>query len=367
MKRIFWFIGVILAVVGLLFGVKVGLDWQSSQQKSAARMTKNQDQTLTIFNWGDYIDPTLIHEFEQKTGYHVDYETFDSNEAMFTKIEQGGTRYDLAIPSDYMIQKMRAANLLEPLDYHELKDLQEYNPELMNQPFDPGNRYSLPYFWGTLGIVYNDQDVAADELKTWNDLWNPKWNQSVMLYDSARDVMGVGLASNDDDINSTNMSELLAAKGRLDALMPNVKAIVGDEIKMYMVQNEAKIAVDFSGDAQQMLAQNSHLHYVLPQGRGNMWFDNMVIPKTVRNKKAAYAFINFLADPTHAAKNAEYTGYSTPNVGAKQLLPAVVKNNPDFYPSQQTLKKLTVYQDLGLDWTTTYNDLYLEFKMNNHR
>lgn len=365
MKKLIIFTLVILSAVGALFTFNYEL--QVADQKKQPETTKKGKQILTIFNWGDYIDPVLIKKFEQETGYKIDYETFDSNEAMFTKIKQGGTHYDLAIPSDYMIQKMKAANLLEPLDHHKLIGLNNYNSALMNQKFDPDNRYSLPYFWGTLGIVYNDKYVDPNEVTNWDDLWNNKWKNSIMLYDSARDVMAVGLASNNTNVNTKNIGEIMAAKGRLDALMPNVKAIVGDEIKMYMVQDEAKIALDFSGDARQMMAENSHLHYLIPNGRGNVWFDNIVMPKTVQNRAGAYAFMNFMSDPENAAQNAEYNGYATPNEEAKKLLPAKIRDDKAFYPTQKKLKKLATYQDLGLDWTERYNDLFLEFKMSTNR
>ncbi|MCM0583308.1 ABC transporter substrate-binding protein [Weissella diestrammenae] len=362
MKRLAWFSGIILAIVSVLATINFVLTNQSQSKRA-----KQGQQTLTIFNWGDYIDPELINKFERQSGYKVDYETFDSNEAMFTKIKQGGTHYDLAIPSDYMIQKMKKAKLLVPLDHKRLTGLKYYDQQFMDLDFDRDNRYSVPYFWGTLGIVYNDKYVQPDEIKTWNDLWQPKWRNSIMLYDSARDVMAVGLASNNNSVNTKNMGELAAAKGRLDALMPNVKAIVGDEIKMYMAQDEAKLALDFSGDAAQMIAENPHLHYVVPAGKGNIWFDNIVMPKTVQNKPAAYAFINFISQPKNAAQNALYNGYATPNSAAKRLLPQSVQHDSQFYPTQQILGQLRVYQDLGLYWTEAYNDLFLEFKMSTKR
>ncbi|MDR3190105.1 MAG: ABC transporter substrate-binding protein [Lactobacillaceae bacterium] len=362
MKRLAWFTGIILVTVTLLVGINMRVAYLE-RPTSATATTK----TLTIFNWGDYIDPALLKKFEKQTGYQVDYETFDSNEAMLTKVEKGGTHYDILIPSDYMIQKMKKQNLLLPLDHSKLTGYQNYDPRFLNQPFDKGNKYSLPYFWGTLGIVYNDKYVKADEVKTWNDLWNTKWRDSIMLYDSSRDMMGMALAANGDSINSKHQADLMAAKGRLDALMPNVKAIIADEMKMYMVQDEAKIAVDYSGDASIMVDENPHLHYVVPNGAGNIWFDNMVIPKSVQNKPAAYAFMNFMSEPKNAADNAIYNGYATPNQAAAKLLPKATLDDQQWYPKQSVLDKLTTYEDLGPYWTEEYNDLFLEFKMTTKR
>lgn len=330
------------------------------QLQKAQGYTKNN--TLTLYNWGDYIDPALIKKFEKQTGYHVSVETFDSNEAMYTKIKQGGTAYDLAVPSDYMIEKMRKAHLLKPIDHTKLKGFNQIGQQFLNQPFDPGNRYSIPYFWGTLGIIYNDQ-LTHQPITHWADLWQPQYKGKIMVVDSARDMMAVGLIETGHSVNSTNPADLQAAKQKLDQMAPNVKAVVADEIKMYMVQNEASVAVTWSGEAAEMLANNPHLHYVIPTEGSNLWFDNLVIPKTAKHTKAAYAFLNFMLTPENAAQNADYIGYSTPNLAAKQLLPAGTRNNSAFYPSNQVIDQLQVYSDLSPKTVGLYNDLFLEFKM----
>lgn len=156
---------------------------------------------------------------------------------------------------------------------------------------------------------------------------------------------------------------LALAKAKLDQLSPNVKAVVADEIKMYMAENEAKIAVDWSGEASEMLANNKHLHYVVPREGSNLWFDNLVIPKTAKHFKAIYAFLNFMMEPKNAAQNAEYVGYATPNAAAKKLLPKSVQNDRQFYPDDETMKHLEIYSDLPPAKVGLYNDLFLEFKM----
>ncbi|AIG65125.1 ABC transporter substrate-binding protein [Weissella tructae] len=361
MKKLMWLTGIILGVVSLLWAGTIYLEKEQHRDLNQSR--SKADNVLTIFNWGDYIDPELIKAFQKESGYQVNYETFDSNEAMFTKIKQGGTSYDIAVPSEYMVSKMTNADMLEPLDYSRLKGLDNLDENFLKQDFDPKNTYSLPYFWGTLGIVYNDQMVDGNKIKTWNDLWRPEFKKKIMLVDSARDILGMTLVSNGASVNTKNLPELAAADGKLATLMPNVKAIVADEIKMYMAQNEAAIAVDYSGNAAEMMSRNEHLQYVVPKEGGNLWLDNFVIPKTVRNRDAAYAFINFMNRPENAAQNAEYVGYATPNKVAKTYLPAEVRDNPAWYPERDVLEKLEVYQDLGLEWTETYNDYFLEFKM----
>ncbi len=351
----------LIAYVVVILVICLGLGATSHQL--AASQGAGGDKVLNLANWGDYIDPSLVKQFEKESGYHVNLETFDSNEAMFTKIKQGGTHYDLTVPSEYMVEKMAKAHLLVPLDKGKLQGLHNYGHYFMNKSFDPGNKYSLPYFWGTLGIIYNDKYVKPGSVQHWNDLWNKKYKGSIMLIDSARDIMGMGLVSLDKSMNTTDTATLEAAKAKLDAMSGNVKAVVADEIKMYMENNEAPLAVDWSGEASEMLAENSHLHYVVPSEGSNLWFDNFVIPRTAKHYKAIYAFLNFMTRPKNAAKNAEYVGYATPNDVARKLLPKSVQADKQFYPDKATMDHLEVYKDLNPRIVGVYNDLFLEFKM----
>ena len=221
----------------------------------------------------------------------------------------------------------------------------------------------MPYFWGTLGIIYNDQKVNGKDVQHWEQLWNPRLKNNVMLIDSARDVFAVALITQHHSVNTTSYHQLKLAQAHLKQLTPNVKAIIADEMKMYMEQNEAAVGVTYSGDAREMMNINPHLHYVVPSEGSNIWFDNMVIPKAARNKKAAYEFINFMLDPQNAAQNAQYVGYATPNKAAKKELPKKITDDKAFYPPETTMKHLQVYRDLPLRVLGEYNDLFLEFKM----
>lgn len=249
---------------------------------------------------------------------------------MYTKVKQGGTAYDICVPSDYMISKMRKAKLLDKIDTKKIPNYKNIGSEFLHHSFDPKNTYSVPYFWGTLGIVYNDKFVKPGQIKHWNDLWSKDYRHNILLVDSARDIMGLSLASMGKSLNTTNSLDLKLAKTKLDGLGPNVKAIISDELKMYMIQNEAAVGVTWSGEARTMLNDNKHLHYVVPPEGSNLWFDNFVIPRTVKNKAGAYAFINFMLDPKNAAQNAEYIGYATPNIKAQKLLPKEIKMISNF-------------------------------------
>lgn len=320
--------------------------------------------TLTIFNWGDYIDPELIDQFEDETGIKVIYQTFDSNEAMMTKIQQGGTTYDIAVPSDYTIAKMIEDDLLFPIDYDRVVGMENIDERFLDISFDPDNMYSIPYFWGTVGIVYNPEMLEGiDEITSWNDLWDEDLNNQIFLADGAREVVGMALNSLGYSLNSTDPGELAAASGKLQSLMPNVKAILGDEIKMLLANEEAAIGLVWSGDAAEIMYENEALTYVIPEEGTNLWSDNLVIPKTARNIDAAYEFINFMLRPEVAAQNADYVGYSTPNEAAYELLDEEVIEDERFYPGPDITDELEYYTNIGKANLSKYNDIFLEFKM----
>ncbi|MFT8321859.1 MAG: ABC transporter substrate-binding protein [Bacillus sp. (in: firmicutes)] len=332
-------------------------------QKLNATRGYTSGNTLTVYNWGDYIDADLIKKFEKETGIKVIYETFDSNEAMMTKIQQGGTNYDIAIPSEYMIDKMKKEKLLIPIDHSKIPNLKNIDSRFMDLSFDPDNQYSIPYFWGTVGIVYNPKMLDGKKITSWNDLWDKDLKNEIMLIDGAREIMGVSLNSLGYSLNDKNHQHLKEAKEKLDALTPNVKAIVGDEIRMLIENEEAAIGVLWSGMAAEIMWENEEVEYVVPQEGSNLWFDNMVIPKTAKNVEGAHRFINFMLEAKNAAQNTEYVGYSTPNKAAMKYLPKEITEDKRFYLEEDKTSKLEVYENLGQKSLAEYNDLFLEFKM----
>ena len=354
MKKLVQALAAVLIVSFALLYIVSGLN--SSQGYTSGN-------TLTIFNWGDYIDADLVDKFEQETGIKVIYETFDSNEAMMTKIEQGGTAYDIAVPSEYAIEKMKEEDLLLPVDHSKIPNLKYIDQRFMDLPFDPGNEYSIPYFWGTVGILYNTDILGDKKLTSWNDLWDPELKNQILLIDGAREVMGMGLNSLHYSLNDKNRDHLVEAKQKLDSLTPNIKAIVGDEIRMLMENDEAGIGVVWSGTAQELMWEKDNLEYVLPEEGSNLWFDNMVIPKTAKNPEAAHQFMNFILDPENAAQNTEYVGYSTPNKEALKYMDEETISDERFYPDEEMTARLEVYENLGKRMLAYYNELFLEFKM----
>ncbi|MGO4937726.1 ABC transporter substrate-binding protein [Fundicoccus sp. Sow4_H7] len=343
----------ILVVVALLFGLR-------SYLESVSGLSAN---TIVFYNWGDYIDPDILTQFEEETGYSVTYETFDSNEAMVAKVEQGGTVYDIVVPSEYMVEYLVETDLLLELDHSKLPNLQYIDEDFLNHDFDPDNQYSIPYFWGTLGIIYNTAVIEEGTINVWDDLWNEDFRNQIMIYDGAREVMGIGLQSLGYSLNDSDSAHLQEASNKLKQLMPNIIALAADEIKMHIVQDEAPIAVTFSGEAATAIDENEDLAYVVPDDGSNLWFDNIVIPKNARNIEGAYALIDYLMDPEIAAQNAEYIGYSTPNQAALEIMDPEVTENEAWYPSQETIDRLEVYRGLGQAKLIEYNDLYLDIKM----
>ena len=321
------------------------------------------EDTLTVFNWGDYIDMDLIDQFEAETGITIIYETFDSNEAMMTKIQQGGTTYDIAVPSEYMIEKMKEEDLLVELNHEKLPNLKYIDERFMDLPFDENNTFSVPYFWGTVGILYHPGMLPGKKFTSWDDLWDPDLENEILLIDGAREVIGMGLNSLGYSLNDTNQDHLLEAIDKLNELTPNIKAIVGDENKLLMANEEAAVALVWSGDARDVMWENEALDYVVPEEGSNLWFDNMVIPKTADNVEGAHAFINFMLDPEVAAQNTEYVSYSTPNKEALNYLPEEMVEDERFYPSPELTDKLEVYENLGKEALAYYNELFLSFKM----
>ena len=198
---------------------------------------------------------------------------------------------------------------------------------------------------------------------SWKDLWDPALKNQILLADGAREVMGMSLNSLGYSLNETDETKLQKAKANLMDLTPNVKAIVGDEIKLLLANEEAGIGVVWSGDANEIMSENENLNYVIPKEGSNVWFDNVVIPKTAKNVKGAHEFINFMLDPKNAAKNADYVGYSTPNEAALKLLDRDVREDKRFYPDKQVTDTLEVYENLGKEMLAHYNELFLEFKM----
>lgn len=322
--------------------------------------SKSSADVLNIYNVGDYIDEDLIPKFEKETGIKVVYEKYDTNEIMYQKIKSGGSKYDLVFPSDYMIEKMIKEDLLQKIDYSNIPNYKNIDEKFKNASYDPKDEYSVPYFWGTFGIMYN-KTMVSDPIESWDILWNEKYKQQILMLDSVRDTMGIALMKLGYSQNSINEAELQKAKEELIKQRPLVLAYGNDDIKDRLLGGEAAMGIVYSGDAITLMEEDKNLAYAIPKAGTNKWIDAMCIPYNAENKKEAEKFINFMLDAQNAKQNIDYINYSTPNKAAFELLDEEVKNNPVAYPSDDIVKKSEFFIDLG-DKIKLYDDLWLEIK-----
>lgn len=354
MNKVYKFFLSSLLAIALLFAVKILIVGNGQMSDS---------NTLYLYNWGDYIDPDLIDKFEEESGYKVVMETYDSNEAMITKIKQESTNFDICIPSEYAVEMMRDQGLLEKLDHKKIVGLDNIDERFLDVAYDPGNEYSIPYLWGTFGIVYNTKKYDESDFDSWKNLWDKKFEGEILSFDGARETLGIGLLANNLSLNTTDPKKLVEVRDELIGFMGNVKAILADEIRMYMALEEANVGITFSGDASSAIESNENLSYAIPKEGSNIWFDTMVIPKTSKNQKAAYAFINFMLEPENAAQNADYIWYATPNKKALDLIDPEARNDKTLYPDDDVIDKLEVFKALDKESTILYNDLFLDLKI----
>lgn len=318
-----------------------------------------------VYNWGEYIDPDTIKMFEEETGIQVVYDEFDTNETMYPKVEAGASNYDVVCPSDYMIQKMIDNDLLQELNWDNLPNAKanigaQYYEQ--SEAFDPGNRYSVPYCWGTVGILYN-KTMVDDPVTSWSILWDEKYADSILMQDSVRDLFMVGLKSLGYSMNSTDEKELNEAKDLLIEQKPLVQAYVIDQVRDKMIGNEAALGVIYSGEAIYTQRENSDLEYVIPEEGTNVWIDSWVIPKNAENVENAEKFIDFMCRGDIALINFEFITYSTPNTAAKDLIEDDdIRNSEIAFPDLSKYNNLETFSYLGEDADALYNELWKEIK-----
>ncbi|WP_349946077.1 ABC transporter substrate-binding protein [Lacrimispora sp. BS-2] len=326
-----------------------------------------------VYNWGEYIDESVIQEFEKETGIKVIYDMFETNEEMYPVIEAGGVKYDAVCPSDYMIQKMIENNLLAEINSDNVPNIKEIDPRYqeMSKSFDPENKYSVPYCWGTVGILYNTSMVDPKDVPTkWSDLWDEKFKNNILMQDSVRDAFMVALKSLGYSANTTNEEEIREAKELLIKQKPLVQAYVIDQVRDKMIGGEAAVGVIYSGEMLYIqnevkdLGLDYSLEYVIPEDGTNLWLDSWVIPTNAPNKENAEKWINFLCRPDIAKKNFEYITYPTPNKGAFDLLDPELQNNKAVFPDMDTLKNSEVYKYFGDQVDSIYNEAWKEVKSN---
>ena len=321
------------------------------------------EQVVNVFNWEDYIDPAVIDIFQKETGIKVNYMNFTTNEDMIVQVEANPGAFDVCFPSDYIVERMIAKDMLAEINFDNVPNAQYTLSNLLNPSYDPANVYSIPYMWGTVGILYNTNKVT-ETVESWSILWDTKYANDVFMMDSIRDSMGITLKYLGFSMNTKEIPALMAAKQKLIEQKQSgvVKAYQVDETKDKMVAGEGALALMWSGDAQYAIDLNADLAFAVPKEGSNIWVDPMVIPKDARNKENAEAFINFLCRPDIAQMNCDYIRYSSPNSGAIELMGEEYTSNSVMNPTDEVVARCEFFNDIDDSFRSVYEALWMEVK-----
>ncbi len=297
---------------------------------------------VRVYNATEYIADGVIEQFEEETGYEVIYSEFNSNEDMYTKIKT--TSYDVLIPSDYMIDKLIKEDLLSELNFDNIPNFEKVDPQFKGGYYDPDNKYSVPYMWSTVGILYDSEKVSSP-VTSLDVMWDENYSGKIFMMDSVRDTIGMTLKLLGYSVNTTNDAELLAVKDKLIAQRPFVLGYVTDEVTDKIISGEGTLGLIYSGEAGKAIAEKQSLRYAIPETGSIYCVDAMVVPKTATNKDGAEAFINFMQRPEIAAKNAAEVFYGITNLEGKDMLPDDIKNNEALYPGFEAIGRCEMLQN----------------------
>ena len=328
---------------------------------------KGDKVTLYVYNWGQYIaegdDDSIdvIAAFEEAyPNIKVKYSTYDSNESMYAKLSGGGITVDVIIPSDYMIGRMRQEGMLQELNYDNIPNAQYIDPSFRGMAYDPEDKYSVPYTWGTVGIIYNTKYVDEADVTGWELLWNEKYADKILMFDNSRDAFGIAEYLLGYDVNTTDEAELKACADKLAEQKPVVQQYVMDQIFDAMENEEAWIAPYYAGDFLTMVEENEDLAFYRPAHQGyNVFIDAMCIPTCAQEKEAAELFINFMCSPEISAANLDFIGYSVPASASKEYMDEEVVNDPVSYPDAEELRNATSFDYLPEEVSRKMESLFM--------
>jgi spermidine/putrescine-binding protein len=315
---------------------------------------------LNLFSWAEYFPEDVLSDFTKEYGVKINYDTYANNEEMASKLQAGGGTYDVAIPSTYMVQSLAKAGLLQEIDLKQIPNFANISPEFKNLSHDPGNKYSVPYMWGTMSIAYNDKFVNPAPAK-WADLLDAKYKNKIVAVDDGREILGIGLQALGMSRNETDPAKLKQAQDWLKQLMPNIKAWDSDNPKAMLISEEAWIGLVWNGEAALAMQENPHIKYMIPKDGGSIWLDNMVIPKGAPHAYAAHVFMNYILRPEVAAKVGTAYPYGMPNTKGYDLLEDKIKKNVASYPPKEWLTKAEYAADLG-EKAAAFDQAFTELK-----
>lgn len=316
------------------------------------------ENVVNVFNWGEYIDTDVLKQFEEETGIKVNYSMFETNEGMYSKLQTES--YDVVIPSDYMIARMIKEDMLQKINYDNIPNAANIGDAYKNLAYDPTNEYTVPYTWGTVGVIYNKEKVDEADIGSWDLLWNEKYKGQTIMFDNSRDALGLMLRYLGYSQNTTDEAQLREAAQKIIDTKDIYQCFAMDQILEKMPSGEAWVAPYYAGDAVTMMAENDQLGYYVPKEGTNMFVDAMCIPKNAQNVSNAEKFIDFMCRTDIAKKNIEYIGYSTPLTTVYEELDDEIKNNPIAYPGEDVLKNTETFINLPDETNRLYNDLWTE-------
>lgn len=322
--------------------------------------SKTPNGVVNVYNWGEYIDTNLIAQFESETGIKVNYKTFESNEQMYSVIKQGGVSYDVIIPSDYMISRLISEDMLATIDYTNVPNYSFIEESLKNMAYDPEGTYSVPYMWGTTGIIYDPTIVG--EVDSWSALFDEKDSGNILMFDNSRDAMGIALKYLGYSLNTTDKAQLYEAFELLKAQKPILQGYVMDQIFDKLESGEAAIGPYYAGDYLTMQQNNPNLKFCIPKEGANVFVDAMCILKNAENKANAEAFINFMTATENSAANAEFIGYTSPNKEVRDILDLDELTASVMYPDEAALAKCEAFINLPQETLDYYDELWIKLK-----
>ncbi len=315
---------------------------------------------VNVYNWGEYIDMDLLAQFENETGIKVNYKTYESNEQMYSVLKQGGVSYDVVIPSDYMISRLIDEDMLEPLDFSKIPNYSLIEDGLKNMDYDPENKYSVPYMWGTVGIIYDPAVVG--EVDSWGALFDEKNSGNILMFDNSRDAMGIALKYLGYSLNTTDKNELNEAFELLKQQKPILQGYVMDQIFDKLESGEAAIGAYYAGDYLTMHETNPNLKFCIPKEGSNVFVDAMCVLKNAENKENAEAFINFMTGTEQSKANSEIIGYTSPNKEVKNLIDVDDLAKSVMYPDDAVLSKCETYVNLPQETLDYYDEMWVKLK-----
>lgn len=320
---------------------------------------------VVVYNWSEYIPESLLEKFTEETGIEVVYSTYESNEVMYAKLQlQKNAGYDLIVPSAYYVAKMAKEKMLRPIDKSKLSHFSELDENLLNKEFDPNNKFSVPYLWGSTGIGINSNEIDPKTISSWKQLFDKKYAKQLLLTDDLREVFHIALVLNGHSPNTTDPNEIKQAYELLKTLMPNVLTFNSDAPREPYLAGDVNLGMIWSGEAVMAQEEDPAIQYIYPKEGAIFWVDSFAIPSGAKNINEAHAFIDFMLRAENSAACVEEIGYATASKAAIELLDEDTRNNPAIFPSSEVIKAGYFQNDVG-EAVSIYNQYWELLKVGN--